>query len=47
VKASAARGPSKSTSSTGLLTGLAGSAFGQSHATRTRRSPAGVSKAGG
>ncbi|HEY5045746.1 MAG TPA: hypothetical protein VII53_07800 [Solirubrobacteraceae bacterium] len=47
AKASAARGFSKSTSSPGLLTGLAGGAFGQSHATPTRRSPAGVSKAGG
>ena len=45
VKASSARG--NSTSSPGLLTRLAGSAFGQSHATRTRRSPAGAVKAGG
>ncbi len=43
--ASAARG--SSTSSTGLLTGLAGSAFGKGHATLTRPSSAGVSGGGG
>jgi phospholipid/cholesterol/gamma-HCH transport system substrate-binding protein len=45
VKAASARG--SSTSSTGLLTGLAGSAFGQGHRPSTHTSSAGVSKAGG
>ena len=45
VKAASARG--SSTSSTGLLTGLAGSAFGQGYRTSTRPASAGASKAGG
>ena len=45
VKAASARG--SSTSSTGLLTGLAGSPFGQVHHTSKRPSSAGVGKAGG